>query len=473
MECRVCAPVLGDAGAATPYRAIWLAPSNTPTSSTEGPESGGQTGARTETSIGAGIQSQQGQRGPEPTLLDILPLLSDLSVSSLNELDLILRSANPSGPVLGLPVSMIAEDEIEPFSLAAATFAWEERGSQWERERVGCTTLAGLTPTISRLADRRIDAAEVSTRLYNLMSRHEALTWSALAALSMREVVEWRNAGRLTIIELVKLCVSHALFLAKGSDPGSPSGAKIAGYLEAQWANADLLDAISEIMAWAAIEHDARSVPDAFEIVRRADDLPEAVRAKWSVLSALDTESFIEAHRSKYDPTITARSVIEEISPRSLQILARRAFALRDRATLDVLGKELGVRRERIRQLEVKTVEALRQDLNAPSLESLHRAARRLRASVGAAAPLEALPTVLPDDLPIESFERFYWGLLFWLAGPYEEDEGWVVRVPEVEVVEGTLHLVNAHMDAGFVEVEIAADLLSEIEIAEPFRLAW
>lgn len=272
---------------------------------------------------------------------------------------------------MGLPVSMIAEDEIEPFSLAAATFAWEERGSQWERERVGCTTLAGLTPTISRLADRRIDAAEVSTRLYNLMSRHEALTWSALAALSMREVVEWRNAGRLTIIELVKLCVSHALFLAKGSDPGSPSGAKIAGYLEAQWANADLLDAISEIMAWAAIEHDARSVPDAFEIVRRADDLPEAVRAKWSVLSALDTESFIEAHRSKYDPTITARSVIEEISPRSLQILARRAFALRDRATLDVLGKELGVRRERIRQLEVKTVEALRQDLNAPSLESL------------------------------------------------------------------------------------------------------
>lgn len=65
------------------------------------------------------------------------------------------------------------------------------------------------------------------------------------------------------------------------------------------------------------------------------------------------------------------REIIDELTPREQKILAMR-FGLEDGIThtLEEVGKEFGVTRERIRQLEAKALEKIRQHQNAKKLES-------------------------------------------------------------------------------------------------------
>jgi len=121
------------------------------------------------------------------------------------------------------------------------------------------------------------------------------------------------------------------------------------------------------------------------------------------------------------------------------EIFIARRLKTSDRPTLQVLGDERGVTRERIRQVEEAATKAILEALKRPECAVLKQRAAALAAEIRIAVPLDS--AVLRDALAqatdgIEDGPDFAAAdFMLWLAGPYRksgsrylEPDGWMVR---------------------------------------------
>ena len=129
--------------------------------------------------------------------------------------------------------------------------------------------------------------------------------------------------------------------------------------------------------------------------------------------------------------------ILATLSDRERSVLRQRTLNL-DGPTLDTLGAEFGVTRERVRQIQGKTERKVRNRLGSALQDDQQRVVRRLLADLGAtlgtAFPMSSLPdlpvfTLIGADSAYSDNDRdFIWRVVLWFEGLKLTGEGWCVR---------------------------------------------
>lgn len=145
--------------------------------------------------------------------------------------------------------------------------------------------------------------------------------------------------------------------------------------------------------------------------------------------------------------------------PRFTMILGRRLFAP-ERASLNALGQELGLSRERVRQLEIQAREALMTEVET---QGLITAVRGVLASIDSKVrPFDDVLASIPAlDSTVPSIQQPVWRVFECLDGTFEIADGWWVRPSMKEAVEATKKalatVVNVHGVAPTEQVDVVA----------------
>jgi Sigma-70, region 4 len=158
------------------------------------------------------------------------------------------------------------------------------------------------------------------------------------------------------------------------------------------------------------------------------------------------------------------RGLLDDLDSRERAILENRVLATGGKQTLQELANKHSITRERARQIEEVVMERVRKRALNPLNNSLTRAAGHLRESVGAACPREYVFSdriMRGDKIDQGISAQVVLKVLLWLAGPYEDYRGWLVRAPAAKVVGMTKKLVRkmirkepAALDAILTSVE-------------------
>ncbi len=125
------------------------------------------------------------------------------------------------------------------------------------------------------------------------------------------------------------------------------------------------------------------------------------------------------------DWLLEARTILDELEPRTLTILVERVFGFSDVPTLQELGERFGVTRERVRQIEEKATKAvLGAVASTRSLSTMVDRIPRLLGALFTAAEFSDFADVeiASSSVPVEL------QLVFFLAGPYQMFGGTFVR---------------------------------------------
>lgn len=148
---------------------------------------------------------------------------------------------------------------------------------------------------------------------------------------------------------------------------------------------------------------------------------PEVLKARQRLELASAGDVLAES-QAELDAAELLQRRVSMLDDRAQQILARRFFA--DRSdTLDEIGQDLGVTRERVRQLESGARAAMMQALDSAPLGAISAAVREV---VGIVFPLADLITLIPTlARPVPAAGQPAWRVLDRLDDAYEIKDGW------------------------------------------------
>ncbi len=299
-------------------------------------------------------------------------------------------------------------------------------GAEAERLRKEVTTfiLASL-PTVpigeilpSLPTAQSIPYHEASARVRNCFQKsREIETWADLAQYAVADLFQVPNAGKLSVETLVDLALQAAL----AADATAPVGGTEPG-VATQPTTFPGWEELSQILEWAAVTRSTGSFGDTFTVRGDLGELPSDVAEAWGHLQAMDLTG---SHRTRDDSGVTPLQLLSGFSDRAHLAFCRRNLST-DTPTLEEIGSEIGVTRERVRQLQQKAEEEVRAAAAHQSNRRIRWAAHDLTRRLGVAFPREMLDEAAPCDGSEQSVLSR--SLLLWLAGPYEESDGWLVR---------------------------------------------
>jgi hypothetical protein len=121
------------------------------------------------------------------------------------------------------------------------------------------------------------------------------------------------------------------------------------------------LRALQIAAAWAVTEEDARTAADLGVLAARAGQLPPDVAAAWDHIRHLDLRLIAGPLLPGTSLAALAAELLAGVGHRRQLIITTRTFALPPRRTYDTLAAELGISRERVRQLETNALARLAQ----------------------------------------------------------------------------------------------------------------
>ena len=138
------------------------------------------------------------------------------------------------------------------------------------------------------------------------------------------------------------------------------------------------------------------------------------------------------------------QGLVGALDDRARQILARRFFADRP-DTLDEIGQDLGVTRERVRQIESRARADVVQALDSGALGAVSAAVRDL---VGTVLPLGDLLGLIPAlARPVQAAGQPAWRVLDRLDDAYEIKDGWCAAPTILSAQTETVMTLQEHMN--------------------------
>lgn len=260
-----------------------------------------------------------------------------------------------------------------------------------------------------------------TVRAFNVLTQQSKNTWTDLATFSAIDLKFWPNAGRKTVKEIVRGAIrawaqSPASSHRTSSGPGSISTSPV---------NQRGIDTV--------LSGSYRELRDLGSAVYRkgASTLGDVARLVASGQLEGDFQDRLDSIR--LDQILGLHAANDATWDRLLEfgdvemaILRGRVFPVDGKRTLDNLGSDLGITRERVRQIEGRVRKLVESRLfKQEDFAPIQHAASRVRIQVGTVATEEALSSALARQVPDEKIDApTRRAVLRELAGPYNSSKG-------------------------------------------------
>lgn len=295
-----------------------------------------------------------------------------------------------------------------------------------------------------------------------VLRRRQEPDWLAVATVD--DLMRLPNFGITSLLDLLTVVEAASVHADRQRLVGAPTIARN---------NLRGADGLEVVAAWATGEHQAVTLLDLLDLALELR--PPEVEEAWNTLWSQPLALFATEGPHDYSLAEKLRELLGSFDEREDLILRDRILARAGRlSTLDELGSRLGVTRERVRQIEQRVVKSL--------LKSAHGAVGRrstsLAARLGAAVPLGSTPFedslrwVIRDvDVSMAALGA---DVLLYLAGPYKEDDGWLIRSPD----QGRLTAARSDLLSSVDEGDVLAPadvtkVLTSAGILEPLHERW
>lgn len=227
------------------------------------------------------------------------------------------------------------------------------------------------------------------------------------------------------------------------------------------------------VVSWARDESKVFTVGDLLALGPDPEGMPKQVSDAWRELVRLPLSEVTNFTR-KVGVAALVETLLSGLPKARLSVFKNRNLAL-DPPSLEKIGLQMRVTRERIRQLENAAQEAIEAALKQPRFKVLHWRAKALADSLGSAMPTdhsilnEALQEVGGSGNLDDVADRF----LLWLGGPYKEKHGWLVRSGTVVPQECNRLLAFADEFGVIGTSEKTMALLSEMGLRREVHDEW
>lgn len=252
------------------------------------------------------------------------------------------------------------------------------------------------------------------------------------------------------------------------------------------------LSALAQLAAWAALQHGANTLEELMAIVRQGDGLPGEIKHAWASLMDADTLEVGAEFLTRYDAISSFKCIQDHFGDdlgtqglhpnaevaRRWRILLQRILPTKEPATLHELGQELGVTRERVRQIETKVRQRLCELISTPASRAVVYAAAQLRRRMGAAFPVEDLSShlILRFDIhpDMASMKDAIEQLILWVAGPYKErTPGWLVCEAESNLPSATIAVLHSATQSGPIPKEEGIEAIEDLGVVTRYAERW
>ena len=325
--------------------------------------------------------------------------------------------------------------------------------------RHGSQRFGDLFPALWAVAGDPFPAFELDVRSRNCLERAGlSATWGRLLGVCAVDLLDLRGFGMLSLGRTTSAMARRASAI----DSGRPRRISAGAPPPPSW-----LDTVAaELSTWAAAARGARTVGQLLDALTDQADLPGDIVHMLSELR--DTELTL----LPVPPVVTTIAdqlalLVGLLDTRDQAIMFERIVAMRP-ATLDELGAALGITRERVRQLEARILQGIREQFAAPERRWLRWSAGRLRNSLGSAVPAEGWWLRTGIEEPLTPDQR---RLLLWLAGPYAQHEGWLVLDPGIGP--RTQQALDGLLAAGPVVLPVAVAAVTKLGVLAEVAPDW
>ena len=317
----------------------------------------------------------------------------------------------------------------------------------------------------------------LGTRLRNSLLRRFARTLSSqsfLAPIDCREFLSIRNCGIKALIEL--LCVLESVEASYSSNPEveSPPSPRYRVFTDSDFHAAmdqavhDALNKFSvassclkEFSEWAISETDAVTLGSAL-VSASQSPLPPAV---WRGLSEIKLTDVVAPGAHSYE---VINNWVSSLADRERKIFLNRIACVDGKPTLQALADDMGVTRERIRQIEKKLVRKFESHMRRSSGSAVHWRAETIRNLVGVARPFVEIEALLLPEIGQPDYKH----VLLTLAGPYDIRGKWLLLRAAIES-DPTTDIVVMLDEFGFIDERFASTELSNWGLDSSLHKEW
>ena len=180
------------------------------------------------------------------------------------------------------------------------------------------------------------------------------------------------------------------------------------------------------------------------------------------------------------DFPVSLKAVFEVFTPRMQTILLERQFTVDQKTPLSDLGKRMDITRERVRQLESRGLDLLKQYARkSPDFSVFMKRAEQLRHRLGSCVPetepllalnLEWSTRDVRDGEPIR--DEFLKKLLLWHAGPFHRTNGWFVTDRNI-LTRSLRKLQSSVQENGLISDVAVGETLRSYGMLDRFHADW
>lgn len=361
--------------------------------------------------------------------------------------------------------------EIVPIVLAQEADGGDESGAEADMFLAGSNRLEERPDLLLRLADRVKTIGDLVPPLMarsseelprgllppRLANRGIARTWGELLSIPMATLLSLPSIGTRSVGAL----------LDRVGD---------AARATADWSARPPLDEVREslmlLATWAQQDRGISCLGDLIELRREHRRLPPALAGVWREIQAHVVPGPLP------DDVIGAQieTLLGELSDRDRLVLGRRVWAVEGRWTLEQVGKELGLTRERVRQIEGSIISSLRDRLGSTRHRLIGLRAAELRCRLGSVAPVTSRRAKDAVRWASRDVAASHQGaardLLLWLAGPYTSSEGWWRLASGAPHPKGN-DLRDRASDSGLVPDDVVTEALDAAGVHPELHPQW
>lgn len=378
----------------------------------------------------------------------------------------------PDDALPGLLVGLAGNDPVDLlWAHPEAEGAFEGVADWILRHPARC--LASSLPGLWLARDEPITSPELPIRVSATLARCSIAVWGDILEFTPSHLIDIRGFGEGCLRQLVAAAVRTATAACRFQPP--PRRVPTVDAFESRHFAPRLTFRVSEfrrLADWAANEAGATTVADLLAACT-GDRIPDDIeQIRVALYRTQLTDLFPGVTRSEpFESLVT--DLFGVLDSRTRLIFQGR-ISLNALRTLDDLASELGITRERVRQLSVRAEERVRDALRYARFAPVGWRAHTLSAALGAAVPpgpiLDKAVEGLIDGVSDAGRERVM-DFLFWLAGPYSWDSatGWL-RAAEVPAP--TLSAACSD-ERGLVYLELLRMRLAEGGLIPEAQTAW